>query len=682
MRELSRRLLILSLALGVVLCTGGIASAGVMGQQDTAVYAQTSPASAVAPQNNSSVAQENPDTVEESGDSDALKRYLAQQLSRRLQASTREVNQGQYDRARKLLGDQYTDTLRKYVDVAGGTNRGASGNEFQQAQETQRSFVTSVQRYNSTYQQYREAKQRGNETRAHQLARDLDRQARNATGTGENLSKQYDEVGNSSGIDVTESQRQIEQVIQNISERQQSVVSEEFERTVLSVSAATQTASFRAPLPIVGRLQTEDGTALANRTVRFDVGGQRLTTVTNRTGGFSLSYRPVVAPLSKDRVTVQYIPRRDSVYLGANGSVPLDVRQTTASISVMSNTSEAGFSDPLTIQGRVEVRGTPVNNAEVRITVDGVLLGVVRTTRGDYRLSSSLPARVTPGERPIRVRVSGDDRAVTSNVSSTTLHVVSTATKLTMTARPVGNSTLLVNGSLETIDGRTLTGQPVQILANGRTVETANTNAEGDYRTSVSLPGENASTLRMKSVYSGDGTNLEKTTATTTLDFSPTQSGGIGFSNLPLPLTIGGGLLLVALLAAGGIVVRSQREEPTFAPNSRDPESTASAEVAVADRLLDQARDRLKNEEWTYAVESAYTATRHGLAESHSLDKTGTHWEFFNEASSHMDKEIADQLRVLTELYETCIYGPSGENDEAANQAVSAASEIILRMKM
>ena len=71
--------------------------------------------------NNSTVHHENPDDVRSEEDISRLEGWLAGRLSSRLGGSSVQIEQGQYQKARSVLGDDYNGLLSKYVEVTGQT---------------------------------------------------------------------------------------------------------------------------------------------------------------------------------------------------------------------------------------------------------------------------------------------------------------------------------------------------------------------------------------------------------------------------------------------------------------------------------------------------------------------------------------------------------------------------------
>ncbi|MDL0130138.1 hypothetical protein PNP59_04195, partial [Halobacterium salinarum] len=104
-----------------------------------------------APANNSTSPpqQENPNQVNEGGNSEALREYLSSQLSEQLARSSIQISQGQYEDAQDALGEQYSGTLSKYVEVSGGTggagtggNNGDGGSVNEQAEQFNKTAQT------------------------------------------------------------------------------------------------------------------------------------------------------------------------------------------------------------------------------------------------------------------------------------------------------------------------------------------------------------------------------------------------------------------------------------------------------------------------------------------------------------------------------------------------------------
>jgi len=105
-RGLDRRAVVCALA---ILAALGGASGGAVAQATE------------TPTENGTVQHERPEAAGESGDLQALQRWLDGRLSGQLESSTVALSEGEYERARAMLGDDYDERLDQYVDVAGET---------------------------------------------------------------------------------------------------------------------------------------------------------------------------------------------------------------------------------------------------------------------------------------------------------------------------------------------------------------------------------------------------------------------------------------------------------------------------------------------------------------------------------------------------------------------------------
>jgi hypothetical protein len=673
--------------------TGGLAG--------SALAQEESPAGTPTPDGatNETVRHVNPDETNRNGDLAALQSLLASRMAERLTGSSIELSQGQYDLARQLVGEEYRDQYGKYVDVNGETREDSDTEEFERARERQREFTDEVQSYNETREEYREAKRSGNEQRARELARALEQQAKNVSETSEQLNRSYGNVSDGTGVDLTRASAAVRNVTEDILAQQAEIRAEEFEQTILSVTPQSEAASFANPQIIDGRLRTESGSALANRTVVIRVAERRATVETNATGAFTLKYRPVTTRAASTSVTVRYVPVDTSVYLGARANASFVVEQVDSAVSVERLTPRATFGTPVEVSGEVTAAGRGVPGVPVVVSIEGTRLARGTTTEdGRFSLAGSLPASVPVGTRTVTVRVPLEDRAIGGSETTRTLEVTETATSLTLKTETTG-TTVTLTGGLTTQAGDGIAGQQLEIRQNGSLVTTTQTGPEGRYEATVS--GEAGERYRVAVRYEEPSTNLQDASASAVVTLPPANggSGGGGVSGSGAD----GGLLerisgaaenplvvLGALLGLGAVPVlvlvawrinrrgaegQGESEQGTVAETgiegAEDPGQSSEGEsdpLAVARSAVDENTDA--------AVESAYSVTRGRLGTEAIASPDATHWEFY-QACVAAGLDNPDALEALTSLYERAAFSPSKVSRGDAEIAVAEASRLI-----
>jgi len=650
--------------------------AGAVGQDSGG--ASPAVAQETATPTNNTTQQENPDEVNEEGDTDAVRSYLAKKLADRLGESSTKISQGQYEQGESLLGDEYDALLDKYVDVEGESGDGSGSDSFEQASENQQEYSNAVQEYNETYQEYTEAKEDGDEARARELARKLNRLEDRVTESNRNVTRSYTELENATGSDLSEARSTISNTTRQVQEQQDEVVSETFVRTNLSVRSNVSTFSFENPATFTGQLTRENGTPVQNETVRIRLGGIARSVKTDGEGRFSLTYRPVRLSRATESISVVYEPADRSVYLGSNASLSLDVTPVTADLTVSTDVRTATFGDGVSISGRASANGTPVPGARVRVTLGGEPVGTAVTgPNGTYQLTVSLPKSVPAGEATIQSVIVPSDAAVRSNAAKAAIQVEETNVVLTVNVTQQSGSTVTLSGSLKTADGRAVAGESVELRLDGTTVATVTTRADGTFERSVSLEDSLSGTVTVRAIYDQPSTNLAKATAQTQFertrgqDDTPTDAG---VPPLSPELLGGGGLLLLSLLLIGWLVRRGG-EEPVPDQPPAPADSPAMTNTDVETSIVVQAASLLTAGDSEAAIRTLYAAVRNAIGGEDASSRT--HWEFYTGVSESLDTEAAGTLERLTEAYERAVYSPESLDAEAAERLLEESQRLV-----
>ncbi|WP_340099011.1 DUF4129 domain-containing protein [Salinibaculum salinum] len=653
------------------------------------------------PSDNETIQHEDPDSANEDGDTDSVRGWLENNLDSRLSESAIQIDQGEYEQGRELLGDSYDDTLGKYVEVAGETDGGGddeTSEQFQQAKENQRELASDTEEYRETVREYREARQNGNETRARRLARDANRLATSINQTITGLNRTYGTVSNQTGVDVTDTVQVLEDIERNVTTQQADINEDLFEETNLTVSVRESSVSFVNPARVTGQITLENGTALAQRTVTLQIGGRTVLAQTDTEGRFSARYRPTVVPLGPQNLTVTYLPTNDSVYLASSATIAVDISQTDPDISLDDPPQTVSFGGSVSIAGAVAANGTGGQNVPVSITLDGVRLDTVQTARdGTFTTTVRVPAEVRSGSRTLRARVPLEGRALAPANVTRQVTVEPTATSLTLAGETQDDDSVRVSGRLTTQGGTPVANQQITLAVGDERLGIVQTGASGQFNETVSIPqairsNTEADTATLVASYATTETNLESAQATTAIRIVPLQTGGDsgnnGLSGLwailanPISWAVG----LVALAIAGVALVRARRDsdtddgqssgdEPTVVEGGQDEPAPAPG---TTEQLLSTARDRLEAGNLDTAVETAYAAVRSQSSAVIDIPPGQTHWEWYAAwNTADLNSETLDALRELTELYEQAAFAPDSIDDERARRALAHANEFL-----
>lgn len=630
--------------------------------------------------NNSTVVHENPHTVDEDGNLSAVQDLLGDRFARSLGESSIQLSQGEYDMARQIVDEDSRELLGKYVDVAGETDESGGDGEdirtFERAQGEQEDYVNDVEEYHTTYQEYREARENGNETRARSLARDLELLSENVSFAGRTLPPLYDNITKDSGENLSEATRAVNETAENVSRIQSEVRAATFTRTELTARASPSTFSFRDPTTIKGRLTAENGTAVRNEPVELRVANRTFRVRTSSEGTFSFDFRPVLLRTDAESMSVRYVPVGDAPYLGSEASVPINVGQTDANVSVTVDPESVRFDDRVTVTGQVSAADTPIPDLRMVVTIDNQRLGTAVTDEGgNFTTTGRLSSDVVPGNQRVTADVAAEDRAIANGSATANVRVSRTETTLTLAAS--GNESVNVNGTLTTVDGTPVPGQPVVVYVGEQHVATTRTDGSGGYATTVTIPEDSYSGEHpvIRARFSGQGTNLAPVESSARLT-APERRSLPGIreeeflgATVVLALGIGGLVLLRRIRRRDTNEVTLEPVRPTVSASPSDRSSEPSS--SPGPRLLEQARDRAASGDIHGTIQLCYAAVRQQFPH----DRADTHWEFYRRFSDRMEKDEREALTELTETYEQAVF--ANDVDEDAGETALAAAATL-----
>ena len=563
----------------------------------------------------------------------------ARQLGDRLTTSIRATGAGEFQRAQRLVGANYTQTLSTYESLS---NEDGAVAAFAGAQSNQQSYIEIIREYEATRNQYRRAAQRGNESGTQQLSRKLTRLADASNRTAARLQQNYSRIERRTSVTLDAASSTVEAGQRWVAEQQAQIEPAELTRSQLRASTDADRASFLSPATVEGSLRAANGSPIANQQVTFAVGGQRVTTTTDGSGAFRFDYRPTRVAQSAERVTLEYVPTETEPYTRASTALPVRIEQTTGRISVSQAPSNAAFGDEVTVRGRVAAENVPAAAVPVEVRLGNTTLGTVDTaTDGRFSLTTRLPASVSAGDRQLTAALALQDQALTAESGQTGLSVAQTATSLNLRVANASRQHVFVYGKLTTDDGTGVDGQQIQFSVDETVVGTATTGSNGAYRANVSLPSDvsdavESGQLTVQAGYEADGSNLEasRDSATVSLQADGQTDGGLlgglgGFNGL-LVGAAGAAFLLLLLLAAWGIL---RFGAANIADDADDDETQATEDEA--------STDEEGNAEPTPTTEAA-AATSTGATESTATSETGNQFSWSDVADDGSEPERDD----------------------------------------
>nr|WP_256487787.1 hypothetical protein [Haladaptatus sp. AB618] len=639
---------------------------------------------------------ENPKRVRQKGNSEAVKRWLRARLARRLGGSMVQVKRGQYEKAHGIVGDRFSKQLGQYVEVQRSTRSNGSENDtdqFRQGAKSQRKFIDAVREYRKTYRQYRKARKNGNTKRARQRARKLNQLAERTNQSSVSLKSTYWNVSRTTPVDLNRSSRQVTTISRNVSRTQEHVEETVFERTKLDVHAASKTVSFLDPMTLTGVLTTENGSAISNRNVTFNVGNRTIHTRTNDAGRFHATYRPTMIPLDTTKIPVEYRPLNQSSYLGATDTVNAEIRQVDSRVRLRRTPNRTGFGQPMIVSGVVGAGGRTAGSVPVVVSVGNQRIGTATTgPSGRFKFQTRLPSAVPTGKQRLRATVALSHRALSSSNTSRSVFVERTNTSLSIHATRNG-SRVAVHGRLRANNSTAGKGRVVALRVNGNRVAHTKTKPNGSYETTMRLPSsvkrdDDASVV---AVFNANASNLDGARASARLEGTSSSAGLLDWISLPWA----GAALLTLVLLFGTVLVRERwmgdggetmTEESVTEAEDRDgtdeedvgDEADANDERTVQDEL-DAARSRLASGEYEPAVEMGYATVRTSILRRYDLDPSATPREFRREAMTTVSDREYRVLDDLTAYYERVVFASEAASADSISGLLDDVGDVVPR---
>ena len=697
-RSAGRLLVVVALvALVLPVHAGGVSVVSTVERPADSTAPDVPQVSETTPGNNSTVQHRNPAEIREFGDSTRLRQWISNDLENRLSRSAIQLREGEYRRARAIVGDRYSDRLGQYVDILGETSTDTddeSVERYRESRRSQRNLTQSVQRYERAYDEYQRALANGNESKVRQTARRLGAIETRVQRLNRSAQRDYRQLENQTGSSLTETRRAVANVSRNISARQTRLESELFVEVDLQLEPADRRISYTDPLIAHGRLVTAEGKPVGNREITLVVRGRRQQVATNISGYFDLRYRPRTTSVDRSAVTVTYRPNATSEYQSASTAVEVRIEQVTADLSVTVEPETAAYGENVTIGARLTVDGEPVSGVPINATV------------GDYRVSENpisrdgngtrrvvVPATVTPGQRSVTVTAGNGSTAVRAANATASLVVPVTETNVSLGRTTTSSTELRVGGRLVTVRGAAIGGQPVVVSVGDVVERPVQTSPNGAFNLSVSReqldPAPNGTVL-VSAQYGGDGRNLNRSVATLRVQVGPgTGSSGTGLARfLTDEWYVALGVATLSLLL-GTLLIARRRFGDTWDEATDASVAARAGEVGTSDDGVDEQRDVapdgldltpgesfLDRGNETAAVRYTYQHLREHVSDSVNVDRTDTHWEFFDACRNDgINGSQLETLRALVEAFEQVSFLEDSDTDLDVGELLRSVKE-------
>lgn len=628
-----------------------------------------------------------PATIESESDLQALAEQLQGSLDGNLAESLSEIEAGDYDQARELLGEEYDGELELYADVVEELNEQEKAALFAAVQADQTEYVDAVEDFETTREAYREARQEGDSQQAREHARELIEASERVDAAGGDTIEDYSELENTTGQDYSERTTTIDERRTDASTTSETVSREEFTETEVSVSTNQTTVAFTDTVRLSGEIEPAEG-SVDRHEARILFADQSYTVDIDSDGQFEFTAQPESVWTDSDEFSLQYRPETESTFLGSETTVPLSVSNTATRIDVNELSSHVSYDTPLSVDGFLLTTTTAegVPQTPVTVLVAGENLATTETTTdGRIESTTAIPHSIPAGETTITVQKASTSRALSGEPITEQIIIEPTDPVLAVSATATENSEteIEVDGEFESPDGRPIEDAEVSIVMDDETVGTLETEADGTFVGSFAAPPGSASgdQLRVTAEFDGESSNLESTTTSTTITLPETLLDAVGLERShAILIGVGSGIGFIVLLLGVWWWLRDTPTEPT-ADETGDFETNSSANThtAQSQQMVSAASDRLNAGDPQRATMIAYSAVRQALGTQVDSTTTATHWEWYR-ACEDDDIEHLSALQTLTETFEDVTFAPSkGKQNETvqAEKAVGIARKII-----
>lgn len=671
-----------SLVVALVVVLGTLAPAGV-----------GAASGASGPGNDTNVSHHaDPASVNSDGDLGRVEGWLSDQLTDQLQKHSVRLSEGQYEAADGLLDDSFQQRLSQYVEVSGETDGGEeTADVYARIQQNQREVASAAREFESTYDEYRRARDRGDDEAAQNHARDLEQIAERVQRRADNATGGLETIETATGTDTETARERLTDVTENVTRRHTRVRQTTFTETSITAEANSSVAAFNDPVTISGRIRTSRDEPIANKDVTVVVGERAYETSTDGEGRYDVTYRPVAVSRHATAVNVTYRPADDTPYLAASTSAELSIRQVDPGVSVSVEPRTARLGTDLTVAASVSVGNRVVSDLPVTFAVAERDAGGSQANGGVATTNWTIPSDLATGDHEVRATVSTSDAAISQATETTAVTVEEMPTELSLDAEVQGDA-VAIDGQLAlAADGTRATlpeSLPVVVSVAGKS-ETVQTDAEGRFSLSIQSPTleEADGPVTVRAEFEASETNLGPSLIDRQVTVGTTDEG-----DLPLDggtLAAVAGLGLVVLLVVGYLLRRWWRGRQSSAlaggdhPERTEPElddagmAAAASDVERTDeQWLASARTAMADGDVERAVASAYAAAHGHVTDSLGLEGVLTPRELLTAAEDDLDPEAREALATLTDVYERVIFASEASQD-AGELAIYAAATVV-----
>jgi hypothetical protein len=628
----------------------------------------------------------NPAEIESGSNIQQLESLLRGSIDGNLSASLQNLDQGDYERAREQLGEDFEEDLRRYVESSDEFDAEAQAELLSSLESDQEAYIDAVEAYNTTQTEYEAARNAGEAARARELGRELTRQAERVETTSGSAVDNYRQLGEITGQSFDERIAQIEQRRTDANATATAVSAEEFTATSLSVTANRSTVGFTDAIGLTGEIRTADGSLIDSREATIQANGRQYPVDVGSDGAFEVDVQPSGVWTDTDQLAVSYRPANDSTLLGSNTTVPISVVDTETRVRLDAVSDQASYDSPIVVNGTLLTTetGAPVPATPVSIRVDGSQVATTQTaTDGTFSVRSPVPTDVAAGPTTVEFYLFPSSRALTGAATETTVRIEETEPVMSVNATVVegadAEQRLAVDGQLLSPDGRPVADEPVTVSINGDEVGELTTDSEGAFVGQFAPPdGVSAgSEAVVEATFASQESNLLMATGSTTVSLPETLLETVGLSPEDAALIGVGALVGLAGVLAGAVWwLRQTPTQQELSVDDLQSHSPAPADGVDADDLLSAAADQLEAGENETAATAAYVAARRGLRGTVDVEAAATHWEWY-QACAAAGVDQLSEIETLVEAFEQVTFAPdSDENPAAASRAVSTARQL------
>ncbi|KAB1198226.1 MULTISPECIES: DUF4129 domain-containing protein [Haloferax] len=585
--------------------------------------------------------------------------------------------------------ESYPEWVSQYATLSeqsGSEADAETAEAYEEVRDQQQTYTKQQQEFERLREAYETARENGNETRARELARELTELSTSINNTSRSLESNVQDIGDNTNSSVTSVVTQVNQTTSQQVATAAEIRERELTGTSMSVTLNRTQVGFTSPARVSGTLHDENGSAVANQTIRLRVGQQVLQSQTNSSGNFEVTYRPVRIPVDTQNLTVRYLPDTGSLYLGSADSAEISIQQVSASTSLETDPDSVTYGENISVTVTATVDGQAVSGLAADIQATELTSNVsVTNESGKASTRLALLPNASVGETTIRVS-ENETSAVAVESAETRIEVVPAETNLSLSVIDRNESAVVVSGHLETATAMPISNRTVVILVENETAQTAETDANGSFVAvlpSSVFPetGQVALTAKFKPI----SETLTKSQAQSSLDLGTPESG------LPIQSIL---IILGVGAVASGLGVgwwryrggssdevnqpivdddgASDHEKPGLADDSAD---TSNTKVAAVESLA-SAESRLETNPDSVAV-VAYNVVREALGSHHGYEPSVTHGEFARRVASDVDEETAASVTELVSIYEQVAFSPADIDEQQASRALNLARTIV-----